>query len=156
MSSLALADFRNSYVGRPEWDIELHLRNWGFADRALAVNASLKLERAYEKAWTALCKKLQNIIQRHNINEASAQKAQEALLKQSFYVGENAASLNGIVHDWIENDLFKDGTLQTDALKGVTLLHNSYEATHSVESGHTPHPPVTPRQNRAQIYIVIP
>ena len=78
--------------------------------------------------------------------------SREALLKQSFYVGENAQELNVVIHEWMKKDLFKDGQLQEAALKGVAITHNSYEVNHAVHDFMHPSLPKQRRQSIGQKY----
>lgn len=136
MSRQALEEFREHYVGKTEWALESYFENHGFQDRAICVHAALGLQEAYNKEWGILSRHLKSAMSKNNIIPDEVGMAERALLRQSFYVGENASVLNSPIYDWIDNSLFKDGALNRKALNGIIMTHNCYETNHHVSVMH--------------------
>ena len=122
-----LAELREKYFNRQEWEIEGHLNTQQAYDRPLLVTHMLGLEQAYTVEWNKLSTALEINLKLHGITGQPALQAHDALLRQSIYVGENAETANKPLFDWINNQLIRDGVLQRTALDGPTATLNIYD-----------------------------
>lgn len=134
LGSSMLQDFRAHYLGKREWEIERHLMIEDYADRPICVRWMKGLEALYWQEWAPLHQHLEEKLASGQVPQKDAQKAYQALNWQSFYVGDGAPTFNRAIHNWLENDLFRNGQLQPDALQGVKFDFNCYESAHNALS----------------------
>jgi hypothetical protein len=125
-------------MGVDQWEIDAYLKKINFFDRPLVVTHLLGIEQAYHEQWDKLSGALEAELTKHGIGPADCEKAREALLRQTFYVGENATEANAVLYDWIQNKLFVEGRLQRTQLEGPTANDNVYD------------PPAPPEVPKAQ------
>ncbi len=127
LNTRMLAELRQNYFGKHEWEIEGYLGAQAVYDRPLLVSHAHGMEEAYNKEWAKLTEALETAIAEHGIADLPAQQARDALLKQSLFIGEHAEAANSPLLDWIKNQLFIDGVLQRTALEGPTAHINIYD-----------------------------
>lgn len=123
LSSEALERIRTRYLPKNEAELEQYFadRSRNFSDRPMVIDHLQALLFAYRKEWEALEQTLNETLQEQGADQAQSDKARAALSRHGFYVGENAREANQPIHQWISDELMKNGVVQNTALIGPRL-----------------------------------
>lgn len=131
LSGSVLKHIREEFLPRNEAELDAEYRKLGFTARPRLIEHILGLTHAYKTEWNAMNEALDTVIEQNQLAPADAARARGALLKQRFFVGENAREANQPIYDWIQNDLIRDGQVQYTALQGVRLDNKAHRLSFS-------------------------